>query len=114
MVFSDTDTSTHNIDFFQSVEGFITHGILGYGFWFPAATLSGKLDNCDIIVDGYENVKREGPLSNGGSKRYYYESMNGFGEYFPESDSIAIFINYTRTELLTLDFSGYIYFKKVE
>ncbi len=110
--FSDSDTSTHTIQFSRDSIGFTTTGLLGYGFWFPNAPLSGRLDGCKIILDEYKNVKREGLPSPGGTPRFYYETLEGNGEFFPENDSIFMFIHYYRTENFQLNYEGNIYFKK--
>lgn len=111
---SDTHTSTHKIELFIDNTTFDSKGMNGYGFWFPASPFSGEIKNCEITVKPYENVKRQGLHSPGGTPRYYYESMNGFGEYFPEEDSIKIFLNYKRTGDFPLNFSGNIYMKKID
>ncbi len=111
---SDTHTSTHKIELFLDSTSFGSKGMNGYGFWFPASPFSGEFKNCEITIKPYENVKRQGLHSPGGNPRYYYESMNGFGEYFPEEDSIKIFLNYKRTGDFPLNFSGNIYMKKID
>ncbi len=111
--FTETDTSSHKIEFIGGIDSFTTNGINGYGFWFPASPLSGILNECEININEYNDVKRKGLSSPGGIERWYYESMNGYGEFFPENDSIVLFINYKRTGDFTENFSGDIYFKKV-
>jgi hypothetical protein len=113
MFYSDKDTSTSTIQITVEGNEFKTTGINGYGFWFPAAPFSGKLDGCNVIIDSYKNSKRQGLSSPGGIPRYYYENMDGQGELFPEKGCITIFLNYKRTENWEVDFSGNIYFKKL-
>ena len=114
LFYYDMDTSEQKIEIISDMDVFETNGISGYNYWFPASPLSGFLDECDIIVDAYNNVQREGLQSPGGVARYYYESMNGHGEFYPDNDSIILFINYTRTGDFTANFSGNLYLKKVE
>lgn len=111
--FSETDTSEQEVEFYASPDGFETTGISGYAFWYPASPLSGHLDNCNIILNTYTNVRRLGLPSPGGNMRYYYESMTGHGQFFPDNDSIMLFIHYTRTENFSVDFSGNLFFKKI-
>ncbi|HHH55062.1 MAG TPA: hypothetical protein ENK91_15470 [Bacteroidetes bacterium] len=113
MFYSGSDTSTRTITFFESPDGFETTGIHGDGFWFPQAPFSGKLENCKIIINEYNNVKRQGLSSPGEYKRYYYESLKGGGEFYPEGDSIVMFIEYIRTGDFPLEFKGNIHFIKI-
>lgn len=92
---------------------FSTGGLLG--LWFPAASLSGNFNDCDIVLKDYENVKIQGLPTQGGGSRYYYDSMSGFGNYIPESDSIILYIDFLRTgDFGTEEFKGNVYLKKVE
>ena len=113
LFYSKTDTSTLKIeiDFFEE-NFFQTTGIGGYGFWFPSAPLTGQINDCQIILDAYQDVEREGLNSPGGIPRYYYESMSGFGEYFSENDSIKLFITFERTGDFEEYFSGEVYLVK--
>lgn len=115
LFYSETDTSSQNIeiDYFEPNK-FETRGISGYGFWFPSAPLSGEINNCQIILDSYKNIERQGLPSPGGNPRKYYESMSGFGKYFSENDSIKLFITYERTGDFPHYFSGEIYLIKLE
>ncbi|TVQ42547.1 MAG: hypothetical protein EA362_12985 [Saprospirales bacterium] len=111
--YSDRDTSSYHINIVRNGDTIITSGLVGYGFWFPVAPLSGVIDGCQITINSYENVKRPGLPSPGGSPRNYYESMSGFGEYFPDQDSIVLFIEYQRTVSFQTHFRDYIYLEKV-
>lgn len=111
--YSETDTSEQVVEFYASPDGFETTGISGYAFWYPASRLSGYFDNCNIILNSYTNVRRMGLPSPGGNMRYYYESMTGYGQFFPDNDSIMLFIHYTRTGFFSVDFSGNLFFKKI-
>ncbi len=115
LFYSATDTSNHKIHIY-SVDSnrFYTGGIIGSGFWFPAAPLSGVFEDCNITIDSYENVERKGLSSPGGGERYYYESMSGYGEYYEENDSIKLFITYERTGDFTQYFNGEIFLIKNE
>jgi len=115
LFYSKTDTSSQKIEIdYLGSNRFQTKGIGGYGFWLPSAPLSGKINDCQIILDSYENIKRKGLPSPGGYPRTYYESMSGYGEYFNKSDSIKLFITYKRTGDFTEYFSGEIYLIKVQ
>lgn len=115
LLFSDTDTSSSKIEIeFLEENVFQTKGIGGYGFWFPSASLSGEINDCQIKLDSYKDVEREGLPSPGGAPRYYYESMSGFGEYFAQSDSIRLSITYERTGDFVEYFNGDIYLLRVE
>lgn len=115
LFYSVTDTSSEKIEI-TSLNGnkFQTHGIGGYGFWFPSASLSGEINDCQIKIDTYKDIKREGLSSPGGFERYYYESMSGTGEYFANNDSIKLFITYERTGDFTEFFNGEIFLIKCE
>jgi hypothetical protein len=114
LMYTDTDTSEQRMEISLDSVEFTTNGISGSGFWYPGASLSGVLDECAITINAYENVMKQGLPSPGGIPRYYYASMNGFGHYFPEKDSIYLYINYSRTGFIELDFSGSVYLKKAE
>lgn len=111
-ILSDDMESTHTIQLYLDSTSFTSTGILGYGFWFPQAPFSGTFNGCKITVTPYENVERKFLNSPGGYERYYFESMSGKGEYFPEQDSFQFYIKYARTGATTLHFEGNIYFKK--
>lgn len=112
LIYSDTDTMT-NIQFFSTTNSFDTDGLRGYNFWFPAAPLSLSIENCDLIINEYTEVERVGMPSPGGHPRSYKESLTGYGNYFPENDSIFLYINYERTGDFTESFSGNLYLKKL-
>ncbi len=114
LFYADNDTSEQIIEINAALDSFTTNGISGYDFWYPASPLSGTLDGCEIFITAYENVMKTGLPSPGGTPRYYYENLNGNGHFFPESDSIVLFVNYWRTGFFTENFSGNIYLKKVE
>lgn len=115
LFYSETDTSSNTIDItFFEPNRFATKGIGGNGFWFPTAPLSGKIDHCQITLDTYKNIERQGLPSPGGFPRKYYESMSGNGEYFSADDSIKLFITYERTGDFPLYFSGEIYLIKLD
>jgi hypothetical protein len=82
------------------------------GIWYPACSLSGTLQDCEVILDAYYNVMHEGLPSPGGTPRYYYDSMWGFGTYYPESDSIVLFINYIRSSAWAVEFHDYVHLVK--
>lgn len=115
LFFSATDTSSQHIEINALIDGrFQTKGIGGFGFWFPSAPLSGVINDCNITIDPYEDVEREGLPSPGGTKRYYYESMSGYGEFYAGNDSIKLFITYERTGDFTAYFSDDIFLVKVD
>lgn len=114
LFYSETDTSSKNIEINFLEDGrFDTKGIDGSGFWFPAAPLSGEINDCIITLDSYEDIERQGLPSPGGSERNYFESMSGHGEYFPESDSIKLFLTYERKVNFREYFSGDIFLIKI-
>ncbi len=108
LFYSDySDTSSHKIIITLLEENkFETNGLGGSEFWFPIAPMSGQINDCEIIIDEYIDVKKEGLPSPGGEKRYYYESLSGYGEYHTDNDSIKLNITYNRTGDFSASFSG--------
>jgi hypothetical protein len=112
LYYTDDDPQPKGFTFkADTTEGyFYTLGI--NGIFYPAASLSGHLDGCDIIIREYENVKHQGLPSNGGYSRYYYDSLKGYGQYFPDQDSILLYIEFERTGDWCDEFTGNLYLKK--
>ncbi len=97
----------------DSLLSFTSFGI--DGLWYPAVTFEGNIIDCEIFIRGFTDVMIQGLNSPGGATRYYYDSLSGTGEYFPEEDSMAIYIDFLRTgDFGITEFKGNIYLTKVD
>nr|HPQ21453.1 hypothetical protein [Saprospiraceae bacterium] len=113
LFYSGKDTSDCKIQIKKSDDGFKLEGLCGSKFWYPSAPLTGSLNGCDIIINSYSNVKKMGLNTPGGSPRCYYENLSGNGRFYPENDSIKLYIHYSRTEYWFVNFEGNIFLKKI-
>lgn len=86
---------------------FISNGISGQ--WDPPVPLTSILDKCNIIIDVLIDEETPGALTPDGKPRYYYDSITGYGSFYPESDSISLTVNIERRGYISESFSGQLF-----
>jgi hypothetical protein len=94
----------------DSLSLFFTNGISGQ--WYPPVSMTGVLDQCELVINGYIDKEIPALPSPGGTPRYYYDSMDGEGQFYPEADSIVLDISFSRTGVISEAFEGQLFLKK--